>query len=102
MGAGDCSGMAALYREIAHVLFNEGKDYTFMARHAVKMELTAIFQSGRTDRVAIATGGHESCEPCMHLEGKTFSISEAMRTMPLPVSDCSAGVCRCSYVAFDG
>jgi len=94
---GDYAGMAALYREISRVLHDEGKDFYFMAQHAIKMDLAAIFHAGGTERVAITTAGHRACEPCRLLEGKILSIMEAMTTMPLPVRECDAGLCCCIY-----
>ena len=69
-----------------------------------KCELLQYQQQG-IKKVRISTTGDRACENCKLLEGKVFSIEEALEKMPLPVKNClhklnpdaPAGWCRCLY-----
>lgn len=46
-------------------------------------------------KAEILSGG--KCKKCDELNGKKFTIDEALQKMPLPVKDCENGFCHCTY-----
>lgn len=45
--------------------------------------------------------GEYTCPTCKQLEGKVYSITEALKTMPIPNPDCRHGHCNCRYFAWN-
>ena len=90
------------------MLFGRGRDHQQLAAESRKSELwyyQAAYRSLDIQRVTIATSGEASCPECQPLEGREFSIDEALKLMPIPCKTCQTwanenphgGWCRCSY-----
>lgn len=46
---------------------------------------------------AVIIAAKDSCDNCKKLDGKIFTIQEALEKKPLPHKDCSNSFCRCLY-----
>lgn len=87
-------------------LCRAGKEFIDELRIFHKSELLYYKDSG-VQKVQILTAGPgNSCEKCYKLHGKVLTIKEALRTMPLPIVNCTLdvfglekGFCRCNYAA---
>ncbi len=101
---GDFSSMSRVYFDQALYIHNLGKDCHYLLKPAKEMELREIAKSGFKEVFIIA---NQSCEVCHKLDGKKYSIEEALATHPLPCLECKfklneaapTGWCRCLYQA---
>ena len=110
MKAGDFYSLGTTYYEMANFVKEEGKDNVYLLKPAYEAKLK--FQKEEIKRyrkskvytgVEIVAATHSpwnnSCEECMKLNGKIFSIEEALSKNPLPVKNCGHECgCRCVYV----
>lgn len=57
------------------------------------------YKSMGVKTVRILSAGNSSCSKCSELNGKIFTIDEALEQMPIPVRNCDNvyGYCRCLY-----
>ncbi len=99
----DFGFLSMIYADMALILYKEGKDCFTYQQQATKMVLLSHKQSS-FNNVKILTCGINSCEACQKLDGKVFTIEEALEKMPIPVKECSTkmydknrGFCRCCY-----
>ena len=105
MKSSDFFGMGTVYYEMADFLVGEGKDpkqtkdlgYTMKLKFQ-KGELERIKTTGIIKKVDILADS-SSCERCLELDGKVFSIDDALKENPLPVERCTHKYgCRCTYL----
>jgi hypothetical protein len=92
--------LGGTYYEMAEFVKNEGKD-KMKLKFYIK-QLKEIKGSGVANAVEIMactnTPTNNACETCMELNGKTFPLSEAFLSNPLPVKNCLYPYgCRCVY-----
>jgi phage FluMu protein Com len=98
-----------MYQSMAYFLYefnvDRGHNHNFFPYlyESRKMELydykSQEKQLGFKMKVEIMTSGKgDACNKCYELEGKKFTIDEALEKMPIPVKDCENGFCRCSYL----
>lgn len=104
----DWQSLHELYHSMA-VFQNESRRDCFkLLQISAKMSLYANRQSlakfGITFKLRVRTGGEQSCIACRLLEGKEFTLEEALEQMPIPVRECThtlydekRGFCRCWY-----
>lgn len=98
---------SSLFYLKALILDSSGKEFFSNLRESRKWELMHLKANQHVKHVRIITG-KGSCNSCKSLSDKTFSIDEAIRTMPLPHQDCIRplqgykGFCRCSYLVVSG
>ena len=84
-----------------------GRGFFHILQQSRRMELTRYKQDGFVDNVQVLTAGDASCEACRRLEGRIFTLDEALEQMPIPSEDCTfdfqgtgqPGWCRCLYSA---
>ena len=104
---GDLNALASAYDQQASILFDAGRPHHHVAREAMRCSLLAKQQLG-ISQVKVSTSQDERvCAHCQSLEGKVFSVDEALASMPLPGPSCTdgsdrnghGGRCRCIYVA---
>jgi hypothetical protein len=95
-----------LYNKQALLLEKEGGD-SIVPRHEslkafrkVRREELFRYQESSVDKVEILATKGESCSACLALNGKTYSIQQALKENPLPVKSCTSGYgyCRCCYL----
>jgi DNA-directed RNA polymerase subunit RPC12/RpoP len=93
--------MEQRYIKLAGILNRAGEEMFHILKAAQETRL-AIYRKEGFENVRIVT--HEECEACRELEGKVISITEALRTMPLPIKECAAhpwnedlSFCTCWY-----
>ena len=99
----DFHTLEMIYHTHALFLNEEGKDCFKILQQANKMNLLGYKQSEEVEKVTIISG-NDSCSSCQRLNGKIYSIEEALKIMPIPCKDCSfilndekRGFCRCTY-----
>jgi TM2 domain len=95
-----------IYHQLALFLKNLKWDYYYILQRAIKMQLLEYQRDGFTKRVKITTSGSGSCPACGQLEGRIYTIDDALKLMPLPCKECShkltkhfSGFCQCSFQA---
>jgi hypothetical protein len=96
-----------IHRHLAFFLRDLHQDFYYILQRAIKMQLLELRNDGSTKRICITTGP-EPCSACRELNGKIYTVEEALTLMPLPCKDCSGmlakkirGFCRCSFIAVD-
>lgn len=101
---GDLQTIRNMQNSMSMVLYHEGKDFIEPKQEAKRIRLAEYRRIG-FDKVRIASPN--PCEECAKNIGRVFTITEALKTMPIPNPDCTtkirdgpAGWCRCKYVAF--
>jgi hypothetical protein len=106
MKQNDWNSVGLTYRKQAELLEKEGLDSTRVRQESIKALKKAMHavllnykKSGVVNRVEILTAGEDSCSACRALEGKIYTISQALKENPLPVANCTGryGYCRCVY-----
>jgi len=98
--------LSSIYYSMALMLNKEKKDSFELLQLSKKMELLEYKKDGIKKVKIITSGKDNACESCLKLEGKTFTINEALKKMPIPNKDCThilydenRGFCRCVYIA---
>ena len=101
----DYSSLSSMYHAMAYFLYEFNIDrghkhnFFFYLYESQKMDLYYQKQTGFKEKVQIMTSGKGcACSKCYELEGKKFTIDEALEKMPIPVKDCENGFCNCSYI----
>lgn len=103
----DFQTLQILHFESASIWAEEGLDFQVLLKETMKAELLSYKYSEFPEfyrGVQIITSGEQSCDACQKLEGKVFTIKEALSTMPLPCEECTfelydgkPGWCRYIY-----
>jgi len=73
-----------------------GKDYFPLLQESVAARLRAAMKTGVTHVQIITSRDDRVCEKCKVLDGKEYTLKEALEIMPLPVA-CDDDWCRCVY-----
>lgn len=101
----------SVYNQLALLLNREKRDASQLLYHARQTELTNLKRSGIVKKVKIISGVRAgdttpSCPECAKIQGKIFTIDQAIIDMPLPNIKCTCkiydelrGFCRCIYTA---
>lgn len=97
--------MSDFYSEALNA-YEEGGDYISILKKHHKSELHRYKETEVVSKVEILSAGlNISCDACNELDGRQFTIKEALETMPLPNLKCTyswsslePGFCRCTYV----
>ncbi len=87
-----------IYFEMARFSRMEGRDTKPYIVEVARMELLDIMESGLEKVQMTNVNDDQVCEACRAVQGKTFTISEALSDMPIP-NLCQNDECRCWYVA---
>lgn len=99
----DWKEMESIYFEQARILYEEGKDHNHLLKLANKCVLMNYKKDEVVKGVEVLSSGDSSCNECKKINGKVFTIEEALKRMPLPVENClhkpnkSQGWCTCVY-----
>jgi len=87
--------LSNLYYQMAFFLNEEGKNFFYVLQRSRKVEL----ENTKAKKVKIMSAG--GCPSCKKLDGKSFTVKEALDTMPIPNKNCSNieynNFCRCMY-----
>lgn len=100
----DLQELKELYYKKALFLNDEGRDCFLQLQQSAKLELIYLQKVGLVSKVQILSAG--GCKSCKKLDGKIFTIKEALEKMPIPCKECAYkfrvkdnfGFCRCCYV----
>jgi len=100
----DFWGLGTTYYKMADFLKNEGKDNSKLRELGYKMKSKVANESLEGYKKSDVITGVEviatenSCALCKKLNGKIFTLKEALSLRPLPVKDCTYPYgCRCVY-----
>ncbi len=98
----DYGGLSGLYFSQAMFLYEDDKPFFEMLQQSNRMMLMRYQQQG-VSKVKIPICS-ESCEECRKYGGRTLSVNQALKEMPIPRKDCThelekgkPGWCRCTY-----
>ena len=98
----ELGALADIYSAMAEFAHGEGKESFHILQQSAKCKLMAYKNSGIKTVEILTTN---PCENCRKLEGKKFSVNEALQTMPIPVKECQMDLfntgkpfCRCTYM----
>jgi len=105
----DFYSLGSTYYEMANFVKEEGKDNTYLLKLGYEAKLK-VQKEGlkKYKKLEVCAGveiiavtncpGNNSCKECVQLNGKVFSLDEAILKNPLPVKNCSHKFgCRCVY-----
>ncbi len=108
----DLEALSHLYWFMSRQLFEEGRDYFAVAQDSERCYLQYLRNMGFAKVKVIGANDDFVCPACAAVQGKVFTIQQALKTMPIPVKECTSGadgdhkktgrrsgLCRCSYVA---
>jgi hypothetical protein len=86
-----------IYLEMAHIVSLEGKNPKPYLAEAAKQELLELKAEG-AKKVKISTlNDYSTCKACSKLEGKVYTIDQALFSLPIPNLCENVSGCRCSY-----
>lgn len=95
----DFNSLVSLYYQMALFLNEEGKIFFHVLQQSRKTELVNMKAMDIIKEVEIMSVG--GCSSCEELNGKKFTIEEALDKMPIPNKNCSNknynNFCRCVY-----
>jgi hypothetical protein len=104
MKENDFQGLSMIYSSMGSFLNEEGKNPYELFKQSNKMKLIFMKQS-YVKTVMISSCGGGSCPECQKMDGKKYTIEEALEKMPLPNKNCSTIMekgtypfCRCMWV----
>ncbi len=100
----DFSAMSRIYFNQALYIHQLGKDCNYLLKPANEMTLRELAKSGFKEVSILA---NKACTECAKLDGKKFTIQEALEQQILPNTHCTfkledsapTGWCRCLYQA---
>ena len=92
------------YFDMALFLHESGQDFFKELQQSAKMDLMGYMEGG-VEKVEIRMST-DSCDTCKQSDDNTYTIKEALKTMPIPCKECThqirvdgkPGWCRCTYV----
>ena len=105
MRCSDWQSLRHAYYEQASILFAEGRPHRHVMQEAMKASLMEFRRAGIAS-VRVRTARDERvCDECSALDGTVFTVTEAMKRMPIPGPACRdgeernphGGRCRCIY-----
>ena len=105
MKKGDWGSMFSIYFGQALYIHNSGKNSQKYQQIIYDLELQNK-KDGLINKVQISSVKGQSCSACNKLDGKVFTVEEALKMHPLPNKKCSfkfnsnapTGWCRCAYL----
>ena len=105
--AGDWEAASQAYFGQAAILFAEGREHRHVTEEAYRCQLRGMRKLGIKNVEVLTSDDERVCSYCNSLHGKVFSVSKALKSMPLPGKTCSdgsdmnshGGRCRCIYLA---
>jgi len=74
------------------------KNYTISNQEDMRDRLLRYQDSGCSGVRVSTSGDSRVCPACAKQQGKFYSMKDALKEMPLPCKDCTAGYCRCCYI----
>lgn len=100
----DLDSLKLLDRAMAVYLKETGQNCFILLSRSHKRQLLTYQEEGIIQTVRISTMDGESCPACQKMEGKIYSVAEALEKRPLPCPECAyklssqiLGFCRCRY-----
>ena len=104
---GDWEAASQAYLGQAAILFAEGREHLHVTEEVYRCQLRGMRKIGIKNVEVLTCDDERVCLYCNSLKGKVFSVSKALKTMPLPGKTCAdgndknphGGRCRCTYLA---
>ena len=105
MQAGDLQSLRLAYQQQGNILFVEGRPHLHVAQLARRTELMSLLELDVAEVKVMTANDERVCVHCQSLDGKVFTIQEALEAMPIPGPYCTdgnqqnqhGGRCRCTY-----
>ena len=102
----DFKKLSHIYFVQASMLYEEGRDFFRILQQCRRSELLSYKKFKYNKKVKILSGC--GCDSCTNLNGKVYTIDEALELMPIPNPSCNykpnssgKGWCRCAYISGD-
>ena len=107
MQSGDLRSLQAAYQQQAGILFVEGRPHRHVAQQANRAQLMSLLDLSVAGVEVMTSEDERVCAHCQLLNGRVFTIEEALKAMPIPGPNCTdgneqnphGGRCRCVFVA---
>ena len=107
MQEGNWGSLQGAYQQQARILFNEGRPHRHISIEARRAGLTRFGELGIPSAKVLSAQDGRTCEYCASLDGKVYSVEDALEQMPIPGPHCTdggdenphGGRCRCVYIA---
>jgi hypothetical protein len=104
----DLQRLANIYWQMALQLYDEGRDHFKLSQMAKKYELLAMQREEKHQPYKVRVRVLGVCPESRALEGRRYTIEEALEEMPIPRADCTwqtsargdksgPGWCACAY-----
>ena len=105
MEARDWGSLQGAYQQQARILFNERRPHHHVAIEATRAQLMRFQEAGISSVKVSSARDERVCEYCGSLDGKIYSVEDALKQMLIPGSRCTdgsdenphGGRCRCIY-----
>ena len=105
MQTGDWYSLQRAYQQQAIILFHEGRPHFHVAQESARAQLMHFLELGIVGVIVRTCDDERVCAHCRSVDGKVFTIQEALEGMPIPGPNCSdgedqnphSGRCRCVY-----
>ena len=103
---GDWGSLQGAYQQQARILFNEGRPHRHISIEARRAALIRFGESGVHSAKVQSAQDERVCDYCASLDGKFYSVEDALEQMPIPGPHCTdggdenphGGRCRCVYI----
>jgi len=87
--------LISIYLFMERLSISMGQNANSLIKRRLHFELLQKKKDGMP--LAIIISGYDSCKACRELDGKEYSIDEALKIQPLPPGNCTCLRCTCSY-----
>jgi hypothetical protein len=97
---GDWQRTGQIYFTMALAQYEDGGSYFHVLQEASRASIRhyhSLPEYLRPKRLRILTSRSDSCTSCQQLEGRSFSIQQALDIIPIPNEHCDRGWCRCIW-----
>lgn len=94
----DLLKQSAISRELAHLLYQEGRPHLELARKAAQLRLRYEARRDPTRRLHVYSANDKYvCPSCQALVShhRGWAVAEALEDPPVPNPNCASGWCRC-------
>lgn len=109
MSKNDLQSLSHIYFDMAWQCFNEDKSFFHLLQESKKMQLMYWKNDPYNTVKKVEISATSACPNCQNINGKIFTIKEALEKMPIPYNNCAnrdeesaeknePGFCRCTYL----
>ncbi|WP_041331004.1 hypothetical protein [Dehalococcoides mccartyi] len=93
----DLQSASTITWQMARLRYEQGNEWFSLMQQSHQELLKSYYNERFYSKVQILSASNDTtCAKCKALNGKTYTIKEAIEKMPLPVEGCEW--CRCTYM----